>query len=91
MERLIEKSKVREKFLEYGIDIFGNKVYDVINEILGDYRAELVQYLTLTKAEELGDFYDNSEDFELTDFQQGVLYGMELAKVKIKNAERWVD
>jgi len=42
MKRLVKKSVIRETFEEYGIDLFSDKVYDVVNEIVYNYHKELL-------------------------------------------------
>lgn len=52
MKRLVKKSVIRETFEEYGIDLFSDKVYDVVNEIVYNYHKELLDYLLAEKTSE---------------------------------------
>lgn len=82
MKRLYKKEVIRNKFAEWGIDLFGNKVYDLINEIVADDRKAVATAIRFDAMEEREDFVEDGA--ELTDFQQGVLYGMKLAAVKVE-------
>lgn len=83
MKKMVTKFYVKEKFMECGIYIFSNTVYNVINEIIADDRKKVANALRFVGMQEKEDFL--KENNKLSDFQQGVLYGIKLASIKVEN------